>query len=149
MNVSLTPRLEEFVRRRVASGLYGNASEVVREALRRLVEREDAGANARRKAVPSKDEMRAELAALEKPLRERGLASLALFGSIVRGEARSDSDIDVLVDVDPKVGFSLVDLVSVKLLLEDRLGRKVDVVTRQGIEPAVRDRVLNEAESVF
>ena len=93
--------------------------------------------------------MRAELAALEKPLRERGLASLALFGSIVRGEARSDSDIDVLVDVDPKVGFSLVDLVSVKLLLEDRLGRKVDVVTRQGIEPAVRDRVLNEAESVF
>ena len=149
MNVSLTPRLEEFVRRRVASGLYGNASEVVREALRRLVEREDAGANARRKAVPSKDEMRAELAALEKPLRERGLASLALFGSIVRGEARSDSDIDVLVDVDPKVGFSLVDLASVKLLLENRLGRKVDVVTRQGIEPAVRDRVLNEAESVF
>ena len=149
MNVSLTPRLEEFVRRRVASGLYGNASEVVREALRRLVEREDAGANARRKAVPSKDELRAELAALEKPLRERGLASLALFGSIVHGEARSDSDIDVLVDVDPKVGFSLVDLVSVKLLLENRLGRKVDVVTRQGIEPAVRDRVLNEAESVF
>ena len=149
MNVSLTPRLEEFVRGRVASGLYGNASEVVREALRRLVEREDAGANARRKAVPSKDEMRAELAALEKPLRERGLASLALFGSIVRGEARSDSDIDVLVDVDPKVGFSLVDLVSVKLLLENRLGRKVDVVTRQGIEPAVWDRVLNEAESVF
>ena len=149
MNVSLTPRLEEFVRRRVASGLYGNASEVVREALRGLVEREDAGANARRKAVPSKDEMRAELAALEKPLRERGLASLALFGSIVRGEARSDSDIDVLVDVDPKVGFSLVDLVSVKLFLENRLGRKVDVVTRQGIEPAVRDRVLNEAESVF
>ncbi len=40
MNVSLTPRLEEFIRRKVAGGLYNNASEVVRDALRLLVERE-------------------------------------------------------------------------------------------------------------
>jgi len=42
MNVSLTPQLEEFVRRKVASGLYNNASEVVREGLRLMIEREAA-----------------------------------------------------------------------------------------------------------
>ena len=40
MNVSLTPELEKYVRRKVASGLYNNASELIREALRLLVERE-------------------------------------------------------------------------------------------------------------
>ncbi|MFO8148800.1 MAG: type II toxin-antitoxin system ParD family antitoxin, partial [Trueperaceae bacterium] len=40
MNVSLTPKLEAFVRRKVADGLYGSASEVVREALRRQMEAE-------------------------------------------------------------------------------------------------------------
>ena len=82
-------------------------------------------------------------------LRERGLTSLALFGSVVRGAARPDSDIDVLVDVAPDARFSLIDLVSVKDFLEDRLGRRVDVVTREGLDPAVRDRVLREAEAVF
>jgi putative addiction module CopG family antidote len=44
MNVSLTPELEQYIRRKVESGLYGNASEVVREALRLLVGRESKGA---------------------------------------------------------------------------------------------------------
>jgi predicted nucleotidyltransferase len=42
-----------------------------------------------------------------------------------------------------------VDLVSVKDFLEDRFGRRVDVVTKEGLEPAVRERVLREAQSVF
>jgi len=46
MNVSLTPQLEEFVRRKVASGLYNNASEVVREGLRLMIEREVAAQRA-------------------------------------------------------------------------------------------------------
>jgi putative addiction module CopG family antidote len=44
MNVSLTPKLEEYVRKKVTSGLYNNASEVIREALRLLMEREGAAA---------------------------------------------------------------------------------------------------------
>jgi hypothetical protein len=78
-----------------------------------------------------------------------GHTSLALFGSVVRGAGRPDSDIDVLVGVDPGARFSLIDLVSVKDFLEDQLGRRVDVVTKEGLEPAVRDRVLGEAEAVF
>jgi uncharacterized protein len=149
MNVSLTVELEKYVRRKVASGLYNNASEVVREALRLLVEREAAPRTRPNRESPRKDEVLVELAALEKQLRERGLTSLALFGSVVRGAARPDSDIDVLVDVAPDARFSLIDLVSVKDFLEDRLGRRVDVVTKEGLEPAVRDRVLREAEAVF
>ena len=79
----------------------------------------------------------------------QGLISLALFGSLVRGTARHDSDIDVLVDVAPDAQFSLIDLVVLKDFLEDQLGRRVDVVTRGGLEPAIRDRVLREAEAVF
>jgi putative addiction module CopG family antidote len=146
MNVSLTPKLDAFIRRKVASGLYNNASEVVRAALRLLVAREGAAVAA---GPPDRDAMRVALGALEQPLRARGVASLALFGSVVRGDARPDSDVDVLVDIDPRARFSLVDLVSVKNFLAEQLGREVDVVTRDGIEPGIRDRVFAEAERVF
>ena len=149
MNVSLTAELEKYVRRKVASGLYNNASEVIREALRLHVENERARPTKRARESPKKDKVVAELAALEKPLRQRGLTSLALFGSVVRNTARTDSDIDVLVDVASDARFSLIDLVAVKDFLEDQLGRRVDVLTRGGLEPAIRDRVLREAQSVF
>jgi len=55
----------------------------------------------------------------------------------------------LLVDVTPGAQFSLIDLVAVKDFLEDQLGRKVDVVTKGGLKPAIRDRVLREAEAVF
>jgi len=149
MNVSLTPELERYIRRKVDSGLYSNASEVVREALRLLVGREtgDAGRSARE--PPQSEQIQAKLKALEKPLRERGLTGLALFGSTARGTSRVDSDVDVLIDIAPDVSFSLVDLVSVKHFLEDSLGRKVDVVIREGLDSAIRDRVIREARAVF
>lgn len=149
MNVSLTPELEQYIRGKVASGLYSNASEVVREALRLLVGREKGGAGQSQREPPQREKIQAEIKALEEPLRERGLAALALFGSTARGTSRPDSDIDVLIDVVPEVGFSLVDLVSVKHFLEDNLRRKVDVVMREGLDPAIRDRVIREARAVF
>lgn len=149
MNVSLTATLEAFVRRKVASGLYNNASEVIREGLRLLIERENAAVVARSEQRPALDVVRERLATLEKPLREKGITSLALFGSIIHGNARPDSDIDVLVDVDPNAGFSLVRLVSLKDFLQEQLGWPVDVVTRAGIDPMIKDRVFGEAERVF
>lgn len=149
MNVSLTPELEQYIRRKVDSGLYGNASEVVREALRLLVGREAGSPGPSHREPPQSANVQAELKALEKPLRERGLAALALFGSTARGTSRPDSDVDVLIDIAPDASFSLVDLVSVKHFLEDNLGRKVDVVIREGLDPAIRDRVIREARAVF
>jgi putative addiction module CopG family antidote len=147
MNISLTPALEDYIRRKVATGLYNNASEVIREALRLLVQQERTPAVIR--AEDTKEKLLAELTVLKKYLRQRGVASLALFGSSVRGDRRSDSDVDLLIDIDPNMRFSLVDLVGVKDFLEDRLGRSVDVVTREGLEPLIRDQVLREAEAGF
>lgn len=149
MNVSLTPELEQYIRRKVESGLYSNASEVVREALRLLVGRESVPAARDQPPRAQGESLYAALKSLEAQLRERGLAALALFGSTARGTNRPDSDLDVLIETAPHVRFSLVDLVSVQDFLEDKLGRKVDVVTREGLDPAIRDRVLREARAVF
>jgi Arc/MetJ-type ribon-helix-helix transcriptional regulator len=80
-------------------GLHNNASEVIREALGLHVEREGAPARRPNGEQSRKDEIIVKLAALERQLRERGLASRAFLGSVVRSAARPDSDIDVLVDV--------------------------------------------------
>ena len=144
INVSLPPKLGEYVHRKLEGGLYGNASEVLREGLRLLIARDEAG-----REPPLKSEIRAELAAMEETLRKEGVTTLALFGSIVRGEAQADSDIDVLIEVDPGVDFGLLDRIGVKHLIEDRLNRKVDVLMKGGIRSAFEPRILREAETVF
>jgi predicted nucleotidyltransferase len=123
---------------------YNNASEVIREALRLMVEQETGSY-----PPPNKSAVVATLKALEPELRQRGIASAAVFGSVVRGQARPDSDVDVLVDVDPATPFDLLDLVGVKNLLADRLGRTVDVIDREALKPRIRDSILAEAETVF
>jgi hypothetical protein len=144
MNVSITPELEEYVRRKVATGPYSDPSEVVRDALRLMLERESGG-----RPAPKKAEVLAALKALEPELRGRGVVSAALFGSIVHGAARPDSDVDVLIGVDPAARFDLIDLVGVKNLLGDHLGRAIDVVDRDSLKPIIRDSILTEAETVF
>ncbi len=144
MNVSLTPTLEQYVRRKVATGLYNNVSEVVREALRLMAEREgDAHLG------PRKEEIVSALKDLEPELRRRGIVSVALFGSVVRGEAKPDSDVDVLVAVDPAASFDLLDLVGIKNLIGETVRREVDVIEEGSIKPRVRDGILAEAETVF
>jgi predicted nucleotidyltransferase len=72
-----------------------------------------------------------------------GARNLRVIGSVARGEARPDSDLDLLVDVDQ--GRSLLDHAALVIELETLLGCKVDVATEQGLRPRVRDRVLAEA----
>jgi predicted nucleotidyltransferase len=87
--------------------------------------------------------------AFEPELRERGISSAAVFGSVVRGQATPDSDVDVLVDIDPAAAFDLFDLVRVNNLLADRLGRAVDVVEKEALKPRIRDSILAEAGTAF
>jgi putative addiction module CopG family antidote len=144
MNVSITPEQEEYIRRKVTTGSYSDVSEVVRDALRLMLERESGG-----RPAPKKDDVVAAVKALEPELRGRGVVSAALFGSIVHGTARPDSDVDVLIGVDPAARFDLIDLVGVKNLLGDRLGREIDVVERDSLKPMIRDSILAGAEAVF
>ena len=73
----------------------------------------------------------------------RGAHNVRVFGSVARGEAREDSDIDLLVDVES--GRSLLDVVGLWLDLQDLLGRKVDLLTEGGVNRHLRDRILAEA----
>ncbi len=89
------------------------------------------------------------LRARESELRARGVLSLALFGSVARGEARPDSDVDVMVVIDDGRKFSLIDLAGLRLYLCDLLGRDVEIVERDYLKPFLRDGILAEAVEVF
>ena len=75
-------------------------------------------------------------------LKEEGATRAALFGSVVRGEAKAGSDIDILVDL-PR-GKTLFDLAGIKIRLEESLGREVDVITYNSIDPLIKDYVLKD-----
>lgn len=81
--------------------------------------------------------------------RRHHVQELAVFGSVARGEARPDSDIDVLVEFEPSARIGFIALSQLAHELEEVLGRRVDVVTKRGLHPRIRDRVLAEAEVVF
>ena len=72
-----------------------------------------------------------------------GARNVRVFGSVARGEADEQSDIDLIVDFEP--GRSLLDHAGLWLELQDLLGVKVDVVSGRGIKPRIRERVLQEA----
>ena len=72
-----------------------------------------------------------------------GARNLRIFGSVARGDAMPESDVDFLVDLEP--GRSLMDLGGLLMDLQALLGRPVDVVTEKGLRSRIRDRVLKEA----
>lgn len=78
--------------------------------------------------------------------RRHGASNIRVFGSVARGDADSESDIDFLVDLER--GRSLLDLGGLLIDLQKLLGRPVDVVTEKGLQPRIRDRVLQEARAI-
>ncbi len=66
----------------------------------------------------------------------------SLFGSVVKGKQKEESDIDILVELPEKA--SLLDLAGLELDLEDVLGKEVDVVTYNSLHPLLRDIILKE-----
>jgi predicted nucleotidyltransferase len=76
-------------------------------------------------------------------LQQFGVKSIALFGSVVREEARPESDIDILVEFGRPVG--LLTFLRLQHRLEDLLGRRVDLVTPAALKRQLRDRILKEA----
>ena len=75
-----------------------------------------------------------------------GARNVRVFGSVARGEADEQSDLDLLVEMDP--GRSLFDLGGLQYELEHLLGRKVDVVTEKGLYWLLRRRILKEARAL-
>lgn len=72
-----------------------------------------------------------------------GATNVRVFGSVARGTFREDSDIDLLVDLEP--GYTLIDLGALLMDLQDLLGRRVEIVTPGALHSAIRDQILREA----
>ena len=75
-------------------------------------------------------------------LKDANVIHSAVFGSVARGEATSDSDVDLLVEL-PE-GKTLLDFVELKLKLEEAVGRDVDIVEPVALHPLIKERILSE-----
>lgn len=82
--------------------------------------------------------LRAGMPALK---RQFPLQGLSLFGSVVRGEASPESDIDIVADVEPSIGL---DFISLADKLEELIGHKIDLVSRRAIKPLLWKQIERE-----
>jgi predicted nucleotidyltransferase len=82
-------------------------------------------------------------------VRAHGVRALYLFGSTARDAAREGSDVDIFIEADQAVRFNAFDLIDVKTILENRLAAHVDLTTREGLHPRLREQIEREAIRVF
>ena len=77
-------------------------------------------------------------------LRKHGVVKAGIFGSYARGQATKRSDIDILIEVKKRKKFSLIDLVGLEQELEEKLKKKVDLLTYNGINHLLKEMILSE-----
>ena len=85
----------------------------------------------------------------EPELKAAGITRLSIFGSVARGEASFDSDVDLIAEFDPTRQFSLLDMVGLENSLADLLGVRVDLTPSGTLKDRVRERVTREAVLAF
>ena len=85
---------------------------------------------------------------LARVCRRYGIARLALFGSVLHGEGRPDSDVDLLVEFEPERRVGL-DFFAIERRLSQLMGRTVDLNTVGFLSPCFRDEVLREARDIY
>lgn len=95
----------------------------------------------------SKDTIIQRILAQRQRLASLGVRSIGLFGSFVRGEQTAESDVDILVEFEPDK-HSFDNFMDVSFLLEDLLGRKVELVTPESLSPYIGPYILREVERV-
>jgi predicted nucleotidyltransferase len=97
--------------------------------------------------VASNLEIQKRIMEMREQILSLGVASLSLFGSFARGEQNASSDVDILVEFQP--GAKTFDhFMSLAMMLEDALGRTVELVTPQSLSRHMAPRILKEAERV-
>ena len=89
------------------------------------------------------------LRAHERELRGLGVFHAAVFGSVARGDAKSNSDIDVLVDLDETRPLGIFEYARLKLYINELLDGSADVVNRRTLKPLLRDNILRDAVRAF
>lgn len=97
-------------------------------------------------------DMYAEIRRKAVPILKPYISRLAVFGSTVRGEATSKSDLDLLIRLKPsgkRPKLGLFKLMEIEEALEKRLGREIDLVTEDSLSPYVRPFVENEKVTIY
>jgi predicted nucleotidyltransferase len=82
-------------------------------------------------------------------LRARGVRHAALFGSMARGDAGVQSDIDIMIDLDPDARLDVFAYVGLKRFIEELFDRPVDIVDRNALKPYVRGPAIADAINAF
>jgi uncharacterized protein len=97
----------------------------------------------------TRDEIINKLKETAPALRAEGVTSLAIFGSRARDDAHEDSDLDVLIEIDPDATFSLLDLVGIQHIIKDATGLETQAEMRRSIEPRFAKRIADDLIEVF
>ena len=97
----------------------------------------------------NKSELIEKIRALSGSIRERGVTSLAIFGSRARGDHRAESDLDIVVDFVPGSGFSLIQLCAVERIIEEQIGIPVQATTRSSMSPGFLRAIEHDAIQVL
>jgi len=89
------------------------------------------------------------LRAHEAELRRLGVCHAAVFGSVARGEARPESDVDVTVELDPERPIGVFEYARLKLYITELVGGTGDVVNRKTLKPLLRESILRDCVNAF
>jgi predicted nucleotidyltransferase len=97
----------------------------------------------------TRDEVIAKIRSSAPALRAEGVTRLAIFGSRARADAREDSDLDILIDVDPDAKFSLLDLVGVEHIVREATGLETQASMRRSLDSRMAERIADDIIEVF
>jgi predicted nucleotidyltransferase len=97
----------------------------------------------------NQSELIRKLKGLRPALEAEGVTHVALFGSRARGDQKPSSDVDLILDVDPDSGFSLLDLVGIEHLVSDRTGLSANAFMRRGLDAQFRSSIQADMIQVF
>jgi hypothetical protein len=97
----------------------------------------------------TRDDIIATILGRSDVIKAEGVSKLAIFGSRARGDNRPDSDLDVLIEVEPDCSFSILNLIGVEHIIQDATGLQTQATMRRSMQPRFAQRISDDILEVF